>query len=180
MKENSLTKTEEKKGILYRVCDDFPEKGVRFIDLTPSLINTSNRIKLLSKLVNFIENEFGEDIDGIISPDARGFIWGMGVATLMNTSFIPVRKSGKLPMNCVSSMIRYNTEYSTTSLDLPLADFHNKKYIFVDDVYATGGTYKACKRLVELSGGEIVKCVVVYDVGIDDNEEVFSITRGDL
>lgn len=179
MKENILTKTEEKNNILYRVCLDFPEKGVRFIDLTPSLINTKYRISILSSLVNHIENEAG-DIDGIISPDARGFIWGMGVATLMNTSFIPVRKTGKLPMNCVNTTIEYNTEYSTTSLDLPICSIEGKRIMFVDDVYATGGTYRACKKLVELSGGTLVGGAVIYNVGIEDNPEIFSLSNGDL
>ena len=73
MTENFLTKCKEKDGILYRVCHDFPEEGVKFIDLTPSIINTECRMNLLSNLVNHIKNEVGE-IDGIISPDARGFI----------------------------------------------------------------------------------------------------------
>ena len=176
---NELTKTEEKKGILYRVSEDFPEPGVRFIDLTPSLVNTNHRMAILSAMVNHIENEIG-DVDMIISPDARGFLWGMGVATLMNCSFIPVRKSGKLPMNCVFTMVRYDTEYSKTSLDLPMANYVGLKCVFVDDVYATGGTYNACKKLVELAGGKLEHCVVVYDVGLNDNEEVWSIPRGDL
>lgn len=176
---NELTKTEEKKGILYRVSEDFPKPGVRFIDLTPSLVNTNHRMAILSAMVNHIENEIG-DVDMIISPDARGFLWGMGVATLMNCSFIPVRKSGKLPMNCVFTMVRYDTEYSKTSLDLPMANYVGLKCVFVDDVYATGGTYNACKKLVELAGGKLEHCVVVYDVGLNDNKEVWSITRGDL
>ena len=176
---NELTKTEEKKGILYRVSEDFPEPGVRFIDLTPSLVNTNHRMAILSAMVNHIENEIG-DVDMIISPDARGFLRGMGVATLMNCSFIPVRKSGKLPMNCVFTMVKYDTEYSKTSLDLPMANYVGLKCVFVDDVYATGGTYNACKKLVELAGGKLEHCVVVYDVGLNDNKEVWSITRGDL
>ena len=176
---NELTKTEEKKGILYRVSEDFPEPGVRFIDLTPSLVNTNHRMAILSAMVNHIENEIG-DVDMIISPDARGFLWGMGVATLMNCSSVPVRKSGKLPMNCVFTMVKYDTEYSQTSLDLPMANYVGLKCVFVDDVYATGGTYNACKKLVELAGGKLEHCVVVYDVGLNDNKEVWSITRGDL
>lgn len=169
----------EVNGILYRICEDFPETGVRFIDLTPSLINSIYRMQLLSKMVNHIENET-DRIDGIISPDARGFIWGMGVSTLMNISFIPVRKSGKLPSNCVDASIEYKTEYSTTSLDLPLANYEGRRFMFVDDVYATGGTYKACKELVEKAGGELIGCTVVYDVGINENNEVWSIERGNL
>lgn len=176
---NELTKTEEKKGILYRVSNDFPEPGVRFIDLTPSLVNANYRAAILSAMIYHINYEIG-DVDMIISPDARGFLWGMGVATLMNCSFVPVRKSGKLPMNCVFTMVKYDTEYSQTSLDLPMANYVGLKCVFVDDVYATGGTYNACKKLVELAGGKLEHCVVVYDVGLNDNKEVWSITRGDL
>jgi len=166
-------------GISYRVTEDFPSKGVRFIDLTPSLINTNYRMNILSKMVNHIENDVG-DIDAIICPDARGFLWGMGVATLMNCSLVPVRKSGKLPVDCVSSIVKYDTEYSTTSLDLPLSDYEGKRIMFVDDVFATGGTYNACKKLVELAGGTVVGATVVYNVGISENNEVWSISRGDL
>lgn len=179
MKENLLTKTEEKNNILYRVCLDFPEKGVKFIDLTPSIINEKTRMKLLSILTNYIENEVG-DIDAIICPDARGFIWGTGVATLMNCSLIPVRKTGKLPLNCIDSTVEYDTEYSKTSLALPLCSIKGQRIMFVDDVYATGGTYRACKKLVELSGGTLVGGAVIYNVGIEDNPEIFSLSNGDL
>ena len=47
---NELLKTEEKKGILYRVSNDFPEPGVRFIDLTPSLVNANYRAAILSAM----------------------------------------------------------------------------------------------------------------------------------
>ena len=70
---NELTKTEEKKGILYRVSEDFPEPGVRFIDLTPSLVNANYRAAILSAMIYHINYEIG-DVDMIISPDARGFL----------------------------------------------------------------------------------------------------------
>lgn len=169
----------EKHGILYRITNDFPEDGVKFIDLTPSLIDTNCRTKLLSRLVNYIENEV-ENIDIIICPDARGFLWGSGVATLMNCSLLPVRKTGKLPPSSILTSIKYGTEYSVISLDLPFTDLVGKRCFFVDDVYATGGTYRACKQMVNDAGGEMIGCAVIYDVGIDTNEEVFAISRGDL
>ena len=168
----------EKNDILYRVSQDFPEPGVKFIDLTPSLVDTKTRMRLLSKLVNYIENEV-RDVDVIICPDARGFLWGMGVATLMNCSLVPVRKLGKLPNNCISTTFEYTTEYSKTTLALPIVDLKGKRVMFVDDDYATGGTYRACKRMVELAGGIFVGGAVVYDVGINYSE-VYSLSRGDL
>ena len=173
-------KTNEKYGILYYACDDFPSEGVRFIDLTPSIINTNCRMNLLSKLVNYIENEV-KDVDVIICPDARGFIWGTGVATLMNCSLIPIRKHGKLPVSCIDSSINYGTEYSITSIDLPISDLAGKRVFFIDDVYATGGTYNACKTLVDNVGGNLIGGAVIYDVGLDeDNTEIFSLAKGDL
>jgi adenine phosphoribosyltransferase len=174
-----LNNVKEKNEILYRVADNFPEDGVRFIDLTPSLIRTNYRLNILSKMVNHIENELG-DIDAVVSPDARGFIWGAAVATLMNKPFIPVRKTGKLSAECIQGTVSYDTEYSTTSLDLPKLDARGLRVIFVDDVYATGGTYSACKKLIEDAGGTLVGCTVVYDVGIDNNDDVWSLSRGDL
>lgn len=176
MSKNKMSDVETKQGILYRKCNDFPEYGVTFIDLTPSLINPNYRMSILSKMVNYIENHIG-DVDAIICPDARGFLWGTGVATLMNCSLIPVRKTGKLPANCVFNTVTYNTEYSSTSLDLPLTNVAGLKLVFVDDVYATGGTYKACKELVEQAGGTLVGGVVVYNVGINENKDIISVAE---
>lgn len=175
----------EKYGILYRDEENFPEDGVKFIDLTPTLMHRDHKMNILSRLVNYIDNEI-TDIDYIVSPDARGFLWGMGVSTLMNKPIIPIRKTGKLPKSCVSKTEEYNTEYSKTSLDLPLGllpdsmEFRNARVVFVDDVYATGGTYEACKKLLESVGANLLGAVVVYDVGLVDNDEVYSLAKGDL
>ena len=40
-------------------------------------------------------------------------------------------------------------------------DLNNKKCIFIDDVYATGGTYKACKKLVEQNQGIMENAYVI-------------------
>lgn len=167
-----------KNSISYNVVEDFPSDGVRFIDLTPSIIDSTIRNNLLNNIVNFIKANY-KDIDYIICPDARGFLWGMGVATKLDCDLIPVRKTGKLPKECTSNSINYGTEYSITSLDLPIVDLVNKRVFFIDDVYATGGTYRACQQLVDLSGGELIGGAVVYDVGLDDTE-IYSISRGDL
>lgn len=175
----------EKYGILYRDEENFPEDGVKFIDLTPTLMHRDHKRYVLSRLVNYIENEI-TDVDYIVSPDARGFLWGMGVSTIMNKPIIPVRKTGKLPKSCVSKTEEYDTEYSKTSLDLPLGllpdsmEFRNARVVFVDDVYATGGTYEACKKLLESVGANLLGAVVVYDVGLVDNDEVYSLAKGDL
>ena len=60
--------------ILYRKYPNFPQERVNFIDLTPSFLNTEVTNTIIKQLM---ELYVGNDkIDYIISPDARGFIWG--------------------------------------------------------------------------------------------------------
>jgi Adenine/guanine phosphoribosyltransferases and related PRPP-binding proteins len=166
-----------KNLILYGTYDNFPKEGVKFIDLTPSLLDSSLSKEIVKQLMNLYEEEKGT-IDYIISPDARGFIWGGMLAAIYDIGFIPVRKPNKLPANAISGMVKYETEYSTTELNLPNVDLNNKKVLFVDDVYATGGTYKAVEELVEKANGYLIGGAVVVDVELDDNPKVKCLVRG--
>ena len=164
--------------ILYGAYQDFPKEGVRFIDLTPSIsdIKVRNRIiEEIIKLYNF------DDIDYVISPDARGFIWGGMVSERTNKGFIPVRKPGKLPEKAIKSSATYETEYSKNTLNMPLVDIKGKKLVFIDDVYATGGTYRAVEQLVKDNGGLLLGGAVILDIEIIKNKEIKSlITSRDL
>ena len=40
--------------------------------------------------------------DLVLSPESRGFIFGMPVAYNMGKGFVPVRKAGKLPAETIS------------------------------------------------------------------------------
>jgi len=167
------------KDILYCVQKDFPIKGVNFIDLTPTLTeqnyfkNTANKLKEM-----ILKNE--EEIDYIISPDARGFIWGAYLAALLDKPFIPVRKHGKLPDSSIMFSTNDTTEYSNIELDIPIVDLKNKKCIFIDDVYATGGTYKACQKLVEKGEGTITNAYVILNILLVDDYVNSLITSNDL
>ena len=166
--------------ILYGEYPDFPTKGVNFIDLTPSLLDPNNAeeiVKQLMKLHINNENEVASSVDYIISPDARGFIWGGMVAQKYNLGFIPVRKVGKLPDGAILSMINYQTEYSSTELCLPIVDISGKRLLFIDDVYATGGTYMAIKELVNQNNGILIGGSVLVDVELDQNPEVKSLVK---
>lgn len=173
---NNVNKT---KDILYRVQKNFPITGVNFIDLTPTLVNNEHLQKATNALKNKILENTG-DIDYIVSPDARGFLWGAYIAALLNKPIIPVRKHGKLPSSSVMTTIDDKTEYSDIQLDIPIVDLSNKKCIFIDDVYATGGTYKACKKLVELNNGHLVDAYVILDILLTEDKVYSLITSDDL
>lgn len=164
IKNNANTRKIEQAGdILYRVQKDWPIEGVNFVDLTPTLTNGENYKNVATAMKNMILENNGE-IDYIVSPDARGFLWGSYIAALLGKPLIPVRKRGKLPESCVMSTTRNTTEYSSIELDLPEVDLEGKRCVFVDDVYATGGTYKACQMLVAENNGVLDGAYVVLNV----------------
>lgn len=157
----------------YSTIQDFPKPGVRFIDFSTTLTDPESFQFVVDQLTMKVKSK---DFDYIIAPEARGFIWG---ATLSYTTGLPLilaRKKGKLPR--VGASVDYPTEYSFDTLEVPEVDLTGKKVVFVDDVFATGGTYNACKKLVADLGGTLTNAVVLYNVGIVDNKEVRSLLRG--
>lgn len=52
-------------------------------------------------------------IDVIVGLDARGFLLGPIIAMRLGAAFVPVRKKGKLPGECVSAT--YQKEYGAVS-----------------------------------------------------------------
>ena len=73
----------------------------------------------------------------------------------LNTGFIPVRKSGKLPADVHEAS--YSLEYGTNALAIHRDAIHpGEKVLIVDDLLATGGTAAATIHLVERCGGIIV------------------------
>jgi len=165
----------EVKGIKYRVARDFPIAGVNFVDLTPTLIDRATLRKVSLAIVDLIKEQF-PDFDYIVAPDARGFIWGSYISALVDKGLIPIRKHGKLPDDSILDSYDEKTEYSSITLDLPLADLKGKKCIFVDDVYATGGTYHACTQLVEKNGGEMLGAFAILDIELS-NDQVNSLIK---
>lgn len=162
---------ENRNFIKYNLKQDYPNEGVLFIDLMPTFMD----MKLMNMLADaIVEATECLDVDTVIAPESRGYILGTLVAHKLNANVIPVRKHGKLPEDFIQGSYTYDTEYSTATLDLPKCDLKDKKCIFVDDVYALGGTYYACKRLVELAGGKVFGGACIYNVGLNDNPEIIS------
>lgn len=178
-KQATKKKVEASGDILYRVQTDWPIEGVNFVDLTPTLTTGENFKKVATTMANMILENSG-DIDYIVSPDARGFLWGSYVAALLGKPLIPVRKHGKLPESCVMSTTRDTTEYSSIELDIPEVDIVGKRCVFIDDVYATGGTYKACQKLVEENNGVLEEAYVVLNVLLTNDKVNALMTSNEL
>lgn len=165
----------ETQKVKYNVVDDFPTKGVRFIDFTPTLSDPIAFQDMVSALI--IQGDI-QNCDYIISPEARGFIWGSAVAFQTRKPLLIARKVGKLPPDLVGVSVSYETEYSIATLELEEIDLTNKKVVYIDDVYATGGTYDACKQLVSQLGGKVTNGAVLYNVGINEDETMYAVYEG--
>lgn len=53
-------------------------------------------------------------IDVIVGLDARGFLIGPPLALRLGAAFVPIRKKGKLPGDCVQAL--YEKEYGAVSI----------------------------------------------------------------
>ena len=139
---------------------NFPSEGILFRDITPLLDDSDAFNYTVNKMME-IAKSFGAT--KIVSPEARGFLFGTPVAYGLNVGFVPVRKPGKLPRETI--MQKYTLEYGTNTLAMH-ADAIKKgdKVVIVDDLLATGGTVLAAARLVEELGGEVVGMVFAIEL----------------
>ena len=133
-----------------RAIEDYPKEGVIFRDIT-TLLKDKDAFK---KAVDEMAAKIDEDVDKIIGIEARGFIFGAALAYKLNKGFIPVRKPGKLPWDKLSES--YDLEYGQDSIEIHKDAIEpGEKVVIVDDLLATGGTSKACLKLVRSLGGEV-------------------------
>ncbi|HHF98328.1 adenine phosphoribosyltransferase [Candidatus Aerophobetes bacterium] len=162
-----------------RDIKDFPKKGIIFRDITPLLKDAVS----FKKAVNLIADNYRQkNIDYVVSPEARGFILGAAVAYELGVGFIPVRKPGKLPYKVES--VTYSLEYGEDEVQIHQDAVKEGDSVLVfDDVIATGGTAKACCRLIEKLGGKVVGvCFLIELTDLKGREnlagyDVFSIIK---
>lgn len=135
-----------------RIIEGFPKEGISFKDIT-TLISDGEAFRFAVDSIK--KNLEGKNIDYIVGPEARGFVFGCAVAYAMGIGFIPVRKPGKLPGEVVP--FEYELEYGKDVLEISKGALKSgDRVAIVDDLLATGGTIHACAKLVESQGAEVV------------------------
>lgn len=146
---------------------DFPKKGIMFRDITPLMVDGEAYRYACNQIYEFAKEKEAEIIVG---PEARGFIFGCPVATMLGVGFAPIRKPGKLPRKTINA--NYSLEYGENVLCLHEdAIKKGQKVLIIDDLLATGGTVKAGIKLVEKLGGVVVGVACLIELvdlkGID-------------
>jgi adenine phosphoribosyltransferase len=136
---------------LIREVPDFPKKGILFYDITTLLKDKTGLAMLIDKLS---EHYIAQKVDLVLGMEARGFIFAPALAYRLNAGFVPVRKPGKLPAECVS--YDYALEYGSNTLQIHKdAIQKGQRVLIVDDLLATGGTAEATAKLAESLGAKI-------------------------
>ncbi|MDR1459407.1 MAG: adenine phosphoribosyltransferase [Bacteroidales bacterium] len=128
---------------LIRQYNNFPKQGILFHDINPLLANWKALSDASADLSVKIQ-EMTPFVTKILCVEARGFLIGGILASLLHAGCVPVRKKGKLPPYKSTKEIDYELEYGVSSIcmDLSLLEYNDRIVIF-DDVLATGGTAEA-------------------------------------
>ena len=135
-----------------RVIEGFPKEGLSFKDITTLVADGEAFKESIDRIAEHLRDK---NVDVILGPEARGFIFGVPVAYALGVGFVPVRKKGKLPAETVS--VDYSLEYGVDVLEIHKdAIKKGQKVAIVDDLLATGGTVEAVAKLVEKVGAEVV------------------------
>ncbi|CAG7841107.1 adenine phosphoribosyltransferase [Clostridium novyi B str. ATCC 27606] len=143
-----------------RVINDFPKKDISFKDVT-TILNDKEALKYtVDTISKYLKDK---NIDIVVGPEARGFLFGAPVAYAIGAGFVPVRKKGKLPYETISS--EYDLEYGSDVLQMHKdAIKKGQRVAIVDDLLATGGTMGSVIEMIEKLGGEVVSVDFVIEL----------------
>lgn len=149
--------------------EDFPIKGVKFVDVMPILANP----EVFKRIIKWSAGYFHDKVDAIVGLESRGFLFGTTLAYELEIPFIPIRKKGKLPF--AQYKVDYKTEYSTETIEIGEGLKEHERVLIFDDLLATGGTLKAAYELVLQYHPKSVSAYTLIDINLPEAEDVRTI-----
>lgn len=145
---------------LIRTVPDFPSSGIQFRDVTTLLADGKGLASSIDMLATIAADLGADKVAGV---EARGFIFGTALAVRLGVGFVPVRKAGKLPVECIGE--DYALEYGEARVELdPTIIASGETVLLVDDLLATGGTAIAAARLLRRAGATVTDALFVIDL----------------
>lgn len=139
---------------------DFPKQGVKFYDVSGILKNPQAFKKLIDILVAHYQ---GQKIDAILALDARGFLFATPLAYQLQIPVVMLRKPGKLPGVTIRTSL--TKEYAKDAIEMQTdALLPNQRVIIIDDLIATGGTFKAAIKLVRQAQAEVIEVASIVEL----------------
>ena len=145
-----------------RRVPDFPKPGILFYDITSILVNPDAFKFCIDRMFDLYK---GAKLDAIAAIESRGFIFAAPLAEKLGIPLLLIRKKGKLPGETYTCS--YSLEYGTATIEAHKTDIKKGfNYLLVDDLIATGGTFKAGNNIINQGGGNVVECFGV--IGLPD------------
>lgn len=145
---------------LVRTIPDYPKKGIMFRDITTLIEHPEGFRQSVEQLA---AAHRGLGITHVAGIEARGFIFGAGVAIAMGVGFIPIRKKGKLPGQTLRQ--NYALEYGVDTIEIHADVLEpGDRVVLIDDLVATGGTALAAVSLIRRTGASIGHAGFVIDL----------------
>lgn len=143
-----------------RTIPDYPKKGIMFRDITTLIEHPEGFRESIERMAS---EHRGLGITHVAGIEARGFIFGAGVAISLGVGFVPVRKAGKLPGATIGQ--NYALEYGVDTIEIH-ADVvgEGDRVLLVDDLIATGGTALAALQLLRRTGATCDHASFVIDL----------------
>jgi len=145
---------------LIRTIPDYPKPGILFRDITTLIEHPEGFRQSVEQLA---QAHRGLGITHVAGIEARGFIFGAGVAIALGVGFVPIRKRGKLPGATIGQ--NYTLEYGVDTIEIHadvLSNVH--KVLLIDDLIATGGTAVAAVGLLRRTGAIVENAGFVIDL----------------
>src|SRR4030042_6185463 len=135
-----------------RKIKDFPKKGVLFYDVTSIFTNPEVYKWIINKIEELYKNN---RIDAVLAIESRGFIIAASFCYKLSIPLILARKAGKLPGATIKES--YSLEYGQATLEVHKSDIKKgSNVLIIDDLIATGGTLKACVKMIERLGAKVL------------------------
>ena len=142
-----------------RQVPDFPKQGITFYDIAPLIGNGRVFTKLIADMARPVQKEATK----IVAFDARGFIFGGAIASLLGIGCVMLRKPDKLSGDTYTAS--YDLEYGSNSLQIQSDSLGTQdSVVLVDDVIATGGTALAGIELVQRCGARVLEFCALIDL----------------
>ena len=145
---------------LIRSIPDYPKPGILFRDITTLIEHPQGFKESVERLAD-AHRELG--ITHVAGIEARGFIFGAGVAIEMGVGFVPIRKRGKLPGATIGAELHARI-WRRHHRDPRRRAQRVARVLLIDDLIATGGTAVAAVNLLRRTGAIVEHAGFVIDL----------------
>ena len=153
---------------------DHPRKGIVFYSYERILAIPSLKDVLFKYICKVLLKDIKFDV--VAGIESRGFDIAATIAMMTGTSFVRIRKAGKLPPSDELVSKSYKKEYSDNKESIEMYDvgvweMKNNRILVVDDIIATGGTMNAAISLSRAAGYKVVSAFAFARVNLEGDDK---------